>query len=104
VNSILDFYTLTTKRVMKKQDGFQQIVVAINRQNVILKGLPESIGKAIVKWLIKTDLPDQKRDLRILVYSELGFPPAEIVDHLYPNLGKTERRAKAKTISERLKK
>ena len=33
------------------------------------------------------------------VLSEMGFQPVEIVDLLYQNLGKTDRRAKAQSIS-----
>jgi len=87
--------------VMKKQDSVQQIVEAIDRQNVLLEQLPESIGKTVAKWLIKADLPTARQELREIVYLELGFLPTEIVDLLYPNLGKAARRTKAQAISLR---
>ena len=89
---------------MKKQDGTDRIVEAINRQNAILELLGETIGKSVARWLIKTNLPTTQRELLCIVYLELGFQPVEVVDLLYPNLGKTDRRAKAKSISDRSKK
>ena len=69
-----------------------------------LEKLPESIGRATAKWLIKADMPNVSNPLRETVLAELGFRPAEIVDLLCPNLGKSARRAKAKSISERFQK
>jgi len=89
---------------MAKHDQWFILVEAINRQTVLLEELPESIGKSIAKWLIKADLPTQKGELQVAAYLELGFQPVEVVDLLYPNLSKTDRRAKAKAISERFKK
>jgi hypothetical protein len=88
---------------MKKQDGIHLIVEAIDRQNAILEALAESIGRATAKWLIRTNLPGKHKELQETVLSEMGLPPVEIVDLLYPNLGKTDRRAKAQAISLRLK-
>ena len=85
---------------MKRQDGTDRIVEAINRQNAILELMGETIGKSVARWLIKTNLPAKQRELQCVVYLELGFQPTEIVDLLYPNLGKTDRRAKAKSISK----
>ena len=79
------------------------LIEAINRQNALIEGLPDAIGRAMAKWLIKADLPNVGNPLRETVLAELGFQPAEIVDLLYPNLGKSARRAKAKFVSERLK-
>jgi len=89
---------------MKRQVEVQQVAKAIDRQNTILEHLGEDVGKSVARWLIKTNLPAQLRDLQCAVYLELGFQPVEIVDLLYPNLGKTDRRAKAKAIRKRLHK
>jgi len=72
-------------------------------QNALAQ-LGESIGKSIAKWLIKADLPTKRGELQEMVYCEMGFQPIEVVDLLYPSLGKAERRAKAQAISKRLKK
>jgi hypothetical protein len=80
-----------------------KLIEAINRQTAVLEGMPVSIGKEVAKWLIKADLPGIRKELRESVLLEMGFRPVEIVDLLYPNVGKTERRAKAKAISERIK-
>ena len=82
---------------MKRQDDFSVLIK-------VLADLPEAIGKSVAKWLIKADLPAHKGDLKVEVYLELGFQPVEIVDLLYPNLGKTDRRTKAQAISLRRKK
>ncbi|MDR0327105.1 MAG: hypothetical protein LBI05_02280 [Planctomycetaceae bacterium] len=89
---------------MNKQDGFQQIAVLLARQNVLLEGMGEIIGKSVARWLIKANLPGKHRELQCTVYLEMGFPPIEIVDLLYPNLGKADRRAKAQAISRQRKK
>jgi hypothetical protein len=89
---------------MKNQDGIQLIIMAIDRQTAVLEGLPALIGRELAKWLVRVNLPGKHSELREAVLAELGLPPIEIVDLLYPNLGKTDRRAKAKTVSERLKK
>jgi len=49
-------------------------------------------------------MPNINSAFREEVLSDIGFRPAEISDLLYPNLGKSARRKKAKAISERLKK
>ena len=74
---------------------------SVERQNVLLQNLSEAIGKSVAKWLIKADLPNVLCEMREDIYLEMGFRPVEIVDILYPNLGKTARRTKAKSISER---
>ena len=89
---------------MKRHEEIQQIVEAIDRQNAILEQLGETIGKSVVRWLIKVELPALRSELQIDVYLELGLHPTEIVDRLFPNLGKTDRRAKAKAISKRTNK
>ena len=89
---------------MARHDQWFILVEAINRQTVLLEELPESIGRSIAKWLIKADLPVQNLELKTKVYLELGFQPVEVVDLLFPNLSKSDRRAKAKSISERFKK
>ena len=86
---------------MKRQGELWQIVEAIDRQNAILEQLGETIGKSVVRWLIKVELPALRSELQIDVYLELGLQPTEIVDRLFPNLGKADRRAKAQAISFR---
>ena len=88
---------------MKRQDGTDSIVEAINRQNIILENLPESIGRAVAKNILKADMPEFRNEMREDIHTELGFLPSEIVDRLYPNLGKSDRRAKAQSISLRRK-
>jgi len=86
---------------MKRQGEIWQVVEAIDRQNAILVQLGETIGKSVARWLIKANLPGKQSELQCVVYLELGFQPIEIVDLLYPNLDKSDRRAKAKAISKR---
>ena len=88
---------------MKRHEDIQPIVEAIDRQNAILEQLGESIGKSTARWLIKANLPGKQSELQESVYLELGFQPVEVVDLLYPNLDKTDRRAKAQAISLRRK-
>ena len=70
----------------------------------LMEQLADSIGKSVVYWLIKAEMPVHRNVFRELILSEMGFQPVEIVDVLYPNLGKSARRAKAQAISLRLKK
>jgi hypothetical protein len=81
-----------------------QLAESVERQNVLLQNLSEAIGKSVARWLIRADLPNVRNEMREDIYSDLGFRPMEIVDILYPHLGKTARRTKAKAVSERIKK
>ena len=80
------------------------LIDAIDRQTAALERLPESIGKSVAKWLIKTNLPNIRSELLEVALADLGFQSAEIVDLVYPNLPNSKRRAKAKGISKRLQK
>ena len=80
-----------------------KLIDAINRQTAVLEGMPVSIGREVAKWLIKADLPNVRKELQESALLEMGFRPVEIVDILYPNLGKTDRRTKAKAVGERIK-
>jgi len=77
---------------------------AINRNTAAVERLPESIGREVAKWMIKADLAKTCRALQEQVLSEMGFQPVEIVDLLYPNVGKKDRRTKAQAVSKRTKK
>ena len=70
----------------------------------LIEPLADSIGKAVVYWLLKSEMKNVKNELMTKILSDLGFQPVEIVDRLYPNLVKSARRAKAQSISHRLKK
>jgi len=83
---------------------FTLLIESIDRQTAVLEGLAESIGREVAKWLIKADQPGIRNELQEEILADMGFRPVEIVDRLYPNLGKSQRRAKAKSISERLQK
>jgi len=80
------------------------LIDAIDRQTAVLEGLPESIGKSVAQWLVKTNLPNIRNELLEVALADLGFQPVEIVDLVYPNLDNSKRRTKAKGISKRLQK
>ena len=80
------------------------IVNAIDRQTYALEALADKIGHSTAKWLELANLPNIRNELREDAYSMLGFSPVEIVDILYPNLGKDDRKTKRQAISKRLKK
>jgi hypothetical protein len=82
----------------------KSIVEAIDRNTAVLERLAELIGRSTAKWLIMADMPNVRNELREDVYSEIGFSPVEIVDLLYPNLGKDARKTKRQAISKRRKK
>ena len=80
------------------------IVAAIEQQTRVLETLGESVGRSTAKWLELANLPSLHGELREDALLELGFRPVEIVDFLYPNIGKDDRKTKRQAISKRRKK
>ena len=80
------------------------IVTALDRLMFALEALGDKTGRSTAKWLELANLPGIGNELREDAYSMLGFLPAEIVDLLYPTLGKRERKTKRQAISKRNKK
>ena len=80
------------------------IVNALERQTTALESLGDTIGRSTAKWLELANLPSVRGELQEDVLSELGFRPVEVVDLLYPNLGKDDRKTKRQAISKRRKK
>jgi len=76
------------------------ILTALDRHTSALDTLGDKIGRSTAKWLELANLPDVRNELREDAYSLLGFHPAEIVDILYPNLGKDDRKTRRQAISK----
>ena len=77
------------------------IVNALERQTTVLEALGDTIGRSTAKWLELANLPGVQGELREDALLELGFQPVEVVDFLYPNLGKDARKTKRTAICKR---
>ena len=80
------------------------LVDAIDKRTFIIETLVDKVGRGTAKWLELANLPNIRNELREDAYSLLGFLPAQIVDLLYPAMGKLERKTKRQAISKRNKK
>ena len=81
----------------------EPILTALQAIQQSIEALPDKTGRSTAKWLEAANSTSVRGELLEDVFSSLGFKPVEIVDRLYPNMSKSARRAKAKAISERLK-
>jgi hypothetical protein len=94
VNNPNDINTPIVKAIEKQTKEIQ-------KQTAILENMGESTGRNTAKWLEKAKLPTVSKELREEILSDMGFEPTEVVEKLYDNLNKSERRTKAQSVSKR---
>ena len=80
------------------------VIDAVDRNTQTLESLGDNVGRNTAKWLELANLPNVHGELQEDAFLQLGFRPAEVVDLLYPNLGKDDRKTRLKAISKRRKK
>ena len=80
----------------------RKILVKIDKKIAPAKreSLGESIGRNTAKWLLKSELAQNKMALQEEILSDMGFTPIEVTDYLYEGTGKSKRR----TISQKISK
>jgi hypothetical protein len=98
------FFPFTSEKIMTANAKSKIVLILEDiEESAAFQRILDAIGRSTAKWLIKADLPNVRKELHEEALSDLGFQPVEIVDILYPNLGKSERRRKAKALSDRVK-